>query len=330
MKRVWICFLMLAMLCSNAMAALEYNSFFDDDANAGRFDANAFAWHGDYVYWLYEPEDSLTWIVQPQNVYRMKPGAAEAEMVLQGREDFQIYDMLQIGDKLLLSVADEEYGQAHPVLFSPENGKCEKLPGNIGSVVMGAGKIYNSVDGAIYEIDIDTLKPKKIYTYPREIAGDNPVMFQCEGLNLYFCTDSFDQYRLDLQMEKLIKIANIRGDGFVKDYKFYVSDYDNGGTYCYDLANGKKMKVSDGTYRFEQGHTGGYVRAALADEENFGDEDSGRVFDLTWMQDDLEETLAGKCKRERTFMLNGVLYRYDIHENRIDFSGESVAELLKK
>ena len=328
MKRMLLGLMLLVLLTGNAQAALEYNSFFDDDANAGRF--THFARVGEYIYWLYLPGDGFGWLETPYNLYRMKPGEGEAELLLKsGEEPFLIGDMVCIGEKLLLSVTDENYDNWYPAVVNLDGSGYRQLPGNIGSVVICPEKIYNSVDGAIYEIDTNTMSPRKIYSYPKEIAGDNPVLTQCEGLNLYFTTDSNDWYRLDLQFMELKKIDRIRGDGFVRDFKFYVGDYDTGGTYCYDLADGERKKISDQTHTFLQG-SGDFVLARLLDPDGFGSAQGGRIFDLTWMWDDLQSALIGTCTPYYNFLLGGGLLKYDPQTNRVSYSTEPVAQLLKQ
>lgn len=325
MKRICMWILILALLAGSAQAALEYNSFFDDAANAGRFDS--FAMAGEYVYWLHAPGNSLDWTEKPASLYRMKLGEKEAELVLQGRDDFWMVDVKCIGERLLLSFADENSGQTHPAVMNLDGNFYKVLSGNIGSVAVCSGKIYNSVDGAIYEININKLKPRKVYTYPDDIAAQNPVLTQCEGQNLYFTTDSHDWYRLDLQGDKLHKIDTIRGDGFVKNYKFYVSDYDKGGTYCYDVS-GKRTKISDHTYMFQQG-SGDYVKAQLLDPAALGSSEGGRIFDMTWMTDNLEDALIGTCNPLHDVLLDGKLVHHDSVLNRVDFSTEPVTERME-
>lgn len=329
MKRLWICILLMVALASGeALAAAEYNSFMHDDCNAGRFDH--FAWIDGYVYWLHAPDDSLDWAEVPANLYRMRPGEGEAEIILRGGEDRWIYGVLAIGDRLLLSVANENLGKTHPALVNADGSGYKKLPGNIGSVVLYAGTIYNSVDGGIYEIDPDTMKPERIYSYPAEIAGDNPTLVQKEGLRLIFVTDSFDWYQLDLQFGELRRIAQMRGDGFMLEYKFYIGDYDRGGTYRYDLRGGRE-KISDQTYMFLQGD-GNYVRALRQDgvfEFGLGAAPAGMIFNMNWLWDDLESALVGACNAYGDFLLGGQLYHYDAVENRVELSAEPVAERLK-
>ena len=309
-----------------AQAALEYNSFFHDDSNAGRF--MSFAWDGEYIYWLHAPDDSLSWLEVPYNLYRMKPGEAEAELLLSSDEDpFLIGDMACIGDRLLLSVMNEDYESWHPAVVNPDGSGYQQLPGNIGSVVIYANTIMNSVDGAIYEISADNLTPKKVFTYPAAIAADNPVLVQREGINLYFVTDSHDWYHLDLGTAQLRKICRLRGDGFVREYRLYISDYDNGGTWRYNTLDGSREKISENTYTFMQG-SGDLVLAQLQDPAGLGSARGGRIFDLTWMWDDLNSALIGTCEPYSDFLLGGRLYTYDREKNRVDASAQPVAQLI--
>lgn len=325
MKRLMLWILILMLLGGNALAALETNSFFDDAANAGGF--ASFAWDGEYFYWLHGKNDSLSWEEIPVNLYRMKPGQMEAELILQGREDFWIWDVYSIGDRLLLSVSDEINGETHPAVVKMDGSSLKLLDGNIGSVVLEGGRIYNSADGAIYEININKLKPKKIYEYPAHIAGDHPILIQKIGMNLYFTTDSFDWYNLDLQTGMLNQICTLRGDGFVKDYKLYISDYDNGGTYCYDMS-GARTKISDHRYVFLQG-SGDYVRAQLVDPAGLGSAAGGRIFDMTWITDRLEDALIGTCDPMYDCLLGGRLAHYDADQNRMSWSSEPVTERIQ-
>lgn len=326
MKCIWIWILILALLGGNGVAALESNTFFDDTANAGRF--AHFAWDGEYFYWLHGENDSLSWTEISMNLYRMKPGQKEAELILQGGEDFWIQGVCCLGDSLLLSVADENSGQTHPAIIDLNGSGYQQLPGNIGSVVLEPDSIYNSVDGAIYRIDISAMKPKKIYTYPVHIADDHPILIQKIGMNLYFTTDSFDWYNLDLQTGTLDKICTVRGDGFVKDYQLYISDYDRGGTYRYNMA-GERTKVSDQTYMFLQG-SGDYVRARVMDTRNWDSSTGGRIFDMTWITNRLEDALIGTCHYYNDILLSGRLAHFDDQNNRVDWSTEPVADRMQK
>lgn len=326
MKRIFALILVLLLLLSAcAQASLDYNSFFDDDSNAGRF--TKFSVAGEYVYWLHAPDDSLDWLEKPANLYRMKPGGQEAELVLQGREDFWMEDVHFIGRQLLISAADENGGQAHPAVMNLDGDFYKVLPGNIGSVVVYPNVIMNSVDGAIYEIDTDDLKPKKVYTYPAAIAADNPILVQREGINLCFVTDSHDWYQLDLGTMRLTKICRIRGDGFVREYKLYISDYDSGGTYRYNVLDGSRQQISENTYMFLQG-SGDFVLAKLQDPAGLGSAEGGRIFDLTWLRDDLQGALIGTCDAGSDFLLGGRLYSYDRQANRVDASTQAVAQLI--
>lgn len=335
MKRICLCFLILALLCSNALASLDANSFTDDRFNSGRYER--FSMIGEYVYWLRAPDEPLEGKEQPASLYRMKPGDDRAEMILEGRNDRWFYGLNAVGDKLVLSVADEyaQMDKTHPAIVNADGSGYKALSGNIGSVVIFGGKIYNSVDGAIYEINPDTMKPKRIYKYPKEIAEKNPVLLQRVGIRLYFRTEAFDWYQLDLQTNKLDKIAAIWGSGFALDNAFYIGDYDNSVTWRFDLATGKKTKICDRAYAFHQG-SGEYVLAEYNESLQKGftfdanEQPYGCIFDMTWMGDDLEDTMIGKCAYSGDFMLDGHLYRYDYSKNRVDSCPEPVAELIKK
>lgn len=336
MKRICAWILMLFMLLPmDAQAALDANSFTDDRFNSGRFES--FCMIGEYVYWLRQPDISLKGKEPPANLYRMKPGGQGAEMILEGGEDRWFYGLHAIGDQLLLSVADgyAQVNHTHPATVNPDGSGYKRLSGNIGSVVIYGGKIYNSADGAIYEISPDTMKPKRIYKYPQEIAGENPILTQRTGMQLLFQTDGFDWYVLDLQTDNLRKIASVRGDGFILNHAFYIGDFDNSVTWRFDLATGEKTKVCDRAYSFRKG-SGEYVLAVYNEDLQNGwtfeanEEPYGCIFDMTWMGDDLENALIGKCSHYDDFMLNGQLYHFDYQNNRVDPCPEAVAEVIKK
>lgn len=314
MRRAILILLALALLFGGA-AAEGYNSFMDDAKNLGMFDH--FAWDGLYVYWLHTPDDG-SWADPPSNLYRMIPGGMEAEMLLEGREDFYIYDILNIGDRLLLSVADRGNGQTHPVLMNFDGSGYKELPGNIGSAVMGEGVIYNSADGGIYEIPLESMRPKCIYKYPREVLEDLPRITQCADGKIYFVTDAFDWFELDLKSGKARKFLHIRGNGFVLDGMFYVSDYDAlDGTWKYDIATGNRVKISDTIYDFEQG-SGSLVRATGDDADSWF---QGSIFDFSHPADKLEEKKIAECDENYEFIIDGRLLRYDWQKNRVDWSG---------
>ena len=172
--------MLFLLMPQSAQAALDSNSFTDDRFNSGMYEG--FSMIGEYVYWLRAPDEPLEGKEQPADLYRMKPGQGEAELLLASDEDpFLIGGVVCIGEKLLLSVMDEDYESWHPAIINPDGSGYQRLPGNIGSVVMYANTIMNSVDGAIYEISAHTLQPTKIYTYPAAIAADNPILVQREG-----------------------------------------------------------------------------------------------------------------------------------------------------
>ena len=332
MKRIYAGVLILCMLCASAAATEKYNSYFDDVHNKGRF--YDFAVANGYAYWLHAAEPGLFYLEQPLDLYRMKPGESEPELLLESTEEpgtedpFLIKGMVCIGKKLLLFVMDEDYGGKHPAIVNLDGSGYTRLPGNIGSIVVCPDRIYNSVDGGIYEIDIETLKPEKIYSYPSEIEQDHPYLTQIEGKNLYFNTDSCDWYRLDLESMELAKIDRIQGDGFALDNRFYISDYNWGGTYCCDLASGERMQISENTYCFQMGD-GDYLKAytkeplgGVGEEEKkiTGFREKGCIFDLSRLKDNLDDTLVGNCQLTDAYLADGKLYCYDWEKNRVDFT----------
>ena len=325
MKRVCLALLALVLLTGGALAE-GYNSFTDDYRNLGIFDS--FAWDGLYVYWLHTPDDG-SWADPPANLYRMIPGGLEAKLLLEGREDLYIYDMLNIKDRLLLSVADGKSDQTHPALINYDGSGYEVLPGNIGSVVTGdidslvpdENVIYNSVDGGIYEIPREGMKPKCIYKYPKDVLKDNPRITQYADGKLYFVTDAHDWYELDIQAGKAHKFARIRGNGFVLDGMFYISDYDAlDGTWKYDISTGNRVKISDIIYDFKQG-SGSFVRATGDDAESWF---QGAVFDFSKLTDDLEAAKVGACDENHEYIINGKLLCYDWQKNRVDWSKNTI------
>lgn len=313
MKRMLLILLAL-MLLGGAALGEGYNSFMDDFGNLGFFDQ--FAWDGLYAYWLHTPDDG-SWADPPANLYRMIPGGMEAELLLEGREDFYIYDILNIGEKLLLSVADKGGGQTHPALINFDGSGYKALPGNIGSVVLGDGVIYNSADGGIYEIPLKTMKPKCIYKYPKDVFRDNPRITQCAGEKMYFATDAHDWYELDMKGGKARKFLHIRGNGFVLDGMFYVSDFDAlDGTWKYDISTGNRVKISEKVYDFKQG-SGTLIRATGDDPDSWF---QGAIFDFGKLTDDLEAVKAADCDENYEFIIGEKILRYDWKKNRVDWS----------
>lgn len=317
MKRICLILLALVLLSSGAVAE-GYNSFLDDTKNLGVFDQ--FAWDGLYAYWLHTPDDG-SWADPPANLYRMIPGGPEAELLLEGREDLYIYDILNIGEKLLLSVAEKGGGQTHPALINFDGSGYKVLSGNIGSAVLGEKVIYNSADGGIYQISLETMKPKRIYKYPKDVLEDNPRITQCADGKLYYATDAHDWYELDLKSGKARKFAHIRGNGFVLDGMFYVSDYDAlDGTWKYDIATGNRVKISETVYDFEQG-SGSLVRATGDDADSWF---QGAVFDFSKLEGDLEAARVGECDENYDYMIGGRFLHYDWRKNRVDWSQTSI------
>jgi len=317
MKRMFSLLLALVLLAGGALAE-GYNSFMDDPKNLGFFDQ--FAWDGLYAYWLHTPDDG-SWADPPANLYRMIPGGMEAELLLEGREDLYIYDMQNIGDRLLLSVADSQNGPTHPALINFDGSGYEALPGNIGSVVLGDGVLYNSVDGGIYKIPLDSMKPERIYKYPKEVLKDYPRITQYADGKIYFTTDTHDWYELDIRSGKARKFLHIRGNGFVMNGMFYISDYDAlDGTWKYDISTGNRMKISETVYDFKQG-CGSLVRATGDDAESWF---QGAIFDFSRIADDLESAKVAECDENYEFIIDGRLLHYDWQKNRVDWSEGSI------
>lgn len=312
MKRMFLILLALAIL-GGAAHGEGYNSFMDDFGNLGFFDQ--FAWDGLYAYWLHTPDDG-SWADPPSNLYRMIPGGMEPELLLEGREDFYIYDILNIGEKLLLSVAEKGGGETHPALINFDGSGYKDLPGNIGSTVLGDGVIYNSADGGIYEIPLKTMKPKRIYKYPKNVLQDNPRITQCADGKMYFVTDVHDWYELDIKSGKARKFLHIRGNGFVLNGMFYISDYDKlDGTWKYDISTGNRVKVSEKVYDFEQG-SGTLIRATGDDPDSWF---QGAIFDFSKLTDDLEAVKTADCDENYEFIVGEKILRYDWKKNRVDW-----------
>lgn len=313
MKRIFVTLLALCLL-AGAAAAEGYNSFMDDSMNAGRYDN--FAWDGEYAYWLKAPEGD-DWLDAPANVYRMRPGDDEAEMILQGRDDLWIYSLMNIGDCLLLSAAAENSGAMHPVLLDFDGGDCRELSGSIGSAVMGVGAVYNSTDGKIYRISLKNMKPRSIFEYPAELMAYNPVLEQYADGKLYISTEEPAKYELNLDNGKLRRIAQIRGNGFVLDGMLYISDYDAlDGTWKYDIDTGNRVKISDRTYDFKQG-SGKLVRANGDDADSWF---QGAVFDFANLGEGMEAAKLQDCSQNYDILLGGRMLHYDWEKNRVDWS----------
>ena len=317
MKRIILILLVLALLAGSAFAE-GYNSFTDDSRNLGLFDH--FAWDGLYAYWLHTPDDG-SWADPPANLYRMIPGGMEAQLLLEGREDFYIYDMLNIGDKLLLSVADSGNGQTHPALINFDGSGYKALAGNIGSTVLAEDRVYNSADGGIYEIPLDSMKPKRIYKYPKDVLKDNPRITQCADGKIYFVTDTHDWYELDIKSGKARRFLRMRGNGFALDGMFYISDYDAlDGTWKYDISTGNRVKISDTIYDFEQG-SGNYVRATGDDPDSWF---QGAIFDFSRLDGSLDAAKVGECDEYYEYMIGDRLLRYDWKKNRVNWSETTI------
>lgn len=313
MKRICIMLLVLCLLAGAALAE-GYNSFMDDSMNAGRYDH--FAWDGEYVYWLKAPEGD-DWVEAPANVYRMRPGDDGAEMILQGRDDLWIYGLLNIGDCLLLSVADQASGETCPALLDFDGGECRELSGSIGSVVMGVNAVYNSTDDGIYRIPLKNMKPRRIFEYPAELLAFNPVLEQYADGKLYIGTEEPAKYELDLDSGKLRRIAEVRGDGFVMDGMLYIADYDAlDGTWQYDISTGNRVRISERTYSFKQG-SGHMVRANGDDAESWF---QGAVYDWSGLENGMEAAKIQDCSEKYDLLLGGRMLHYDWEQNRVDWA----------
>lgn len=316
MKRMMLILLALVLSVGGAFAQ-GYNSFTDDSKNMGPF--SHFAWDGLYAYWLHTPDDG-SWADPPANLYRMIPGGAEAELLLEGREDLYIYDLVNIGEKLLLSVAEKGGGETHPALINFDGSGYQVLPGNIGSVALGDGVLYNSVEDGIYEIPLDTMKPRMILGY---VLEEIPRLVQYADGKLYLVSDEepYTWYELKPGSSKMFKIAQVRGTGFVMDGMLYISDYDKlDGTWKYDVSTGNRVKISDSIYAFEQGY-GSFIRATGDDADSWF---QGAIFDFAKLTDDLEAVKVGECDENYEFIVNGRLLRYDWQKNRVDWSGNKI------
>ena len=317
MKRILMWGMALMMLFSSAFAAAGYNSFFDDKLNAGYYDNKA--WDGEYVYWLAAPNDN-TWNEYPNNVYRMRPGDEKAEMILEGREDLWVYNIWNIGDKLLLGVHEKAYGNdIKPALIDFDGSNYRELSGRIGSVVLAGDVLYNSVGGHIYEIDLDTMESTKIYSYPEEIAAKNPILYQIADDMLYYSTDTHEIYSLYRYPDadtKSGKVAEGRGSWFVYNGYLYMSDYEKeNGTWKYNVYGGANhVQISDKTYAFYQG-SGEYIRARRLSNEGGEEPDQGSIIDITKMQSSLEEGIIGSCDHYYDAIFGGNLIRYDWENN---------------
>lgn len=319
MKRVFLILLILVLLGGVGIGE-GYNSFMDDVGNLDFFEL--FSWDGLYVYWLHTPDDG-SWADPPANLYRMIPGGMEAELLLEGREDFYIYDILNIGEKLLLSVADKGGGETHPALINFDGSGYQDLPGNIGSVVLGDGVIYNGVDDGIYEIPLDSMNPRRIYKYPKDVLKDNPRITQCADGKMYFVTDAYDWYELDLKSGKARNFLHVRGNGFVLDCMFYISDFDAAdGTWRYDISTGNRVKVSEVVYDFKQG-LGCLIRATGDAKDSWF---QNVLFDFSYLKDDLEETRVLEWSENNAYIAGNKFIRYDWQKNRVDWFKTSIDE----
>jgi len=320
MKR-FVCFwLSLMLLVSAAYAADSYNSFMDDSKNAGIYDQ--FAWDGEYVYWLHTPNDG-SWANPPANLYRMVPGSGEAQLLLEGSEDLYIHSMLNIGDSLLLSVSEEIDAQSHPALINFDGSDFRMLPGNIGSVVPGEGAIYNCADGEIYRISLKDMKPKRIYKFPANLLDKNPVLKQYADGKLYYSTEEHAWYEFDVRSGKVIKIAEIRGEGFVLDGMLYISDLDAmDGTWRYDISSGNRVQVSERIYNFQQG-SGSTVLAVGDDPDSWF---QGVLFDFSAPVTNLEEVRTDTCDEYYDVLLDGRILHYNWQKNRVDWKENLVGE----
>lgn len=328
MKRVFL-FLMAMALLSGAALAEGYNSFTDDPNNAPGHYQN-FAWDGEYVYWLDSP-DSLDWQETPNNIYRMRPGDAQAEIILQGREDLWVYSMRNIGKSLLLSAANENSGSLRPALVNFDGSGLRMLPGNIGSCVLADDAIYNSVDGGVYRIPLDTMKPGRIYSYPKEILSQNPILSQYADGKLYLYTDgdgpSNASYELNPDTGKLRMIVQTPAEGVAVNGGFYIRDVgENHGTWRYDLSTGEKLRISENTYSFKQGWGDLIMTTGYQGDEWF----QGSIFDFSRLADGLEAAKAGECGESDDVILGGRLIHYDWKTNRVDYSDNPISELLAR
>jgi len=323
MKRIFVFILAFVLLCGSALASAGYNSFFDNRHNAGYYDFKA--WDGEYVYWL-DNQDERAWTDLPNNLYRMRPGEGQAEMILEGREDLHILNFWNIGDALLLAVHDSIYSEeAKPVLIDFDGGNYREIDGRIGSVVLAGDVLYNSVGGHIYEIDLDTMKSKKIYSYPEEIAAKDPILYQLADDMLYFSTDAipnfyeiYSLYRYPDADTQIRKVYEGRGSWFVYRGWLYASDYENNsGTWCYNiLGGGSFAKLSDKVYSFYQGY-GQYLRALPMVKEGWVEDTEGVIIDMTKVQGSLDDAIVRNCDHYYDAMLGGQLIRYDGQNNRM-------------
>lgn len=311
--------LVLCLLCCGAHAE-GYNSFADDFLNAGRFDN--IAWDGEYVYWLYTP-DSLEWTSPPESLYRMKPGEGEAQLLLEGGSELYISGVRNTGVRLLLTVADDLYGDTRPAQINFDGSGYEELPGSIGGVVPGGDAVYNSADGGICKIPLDSMEAELIYSYPADILSQTPRITQFADGKLYFVTDAHDWYELDAESGRVRKFLHLRGDGFVLDGMFYIGDYDaQDGTWRYDLSTGERVQVSELVYGFWQGQ-GGFVRAVGAGSENWFE---GAVFDFSKLEGSLEDVRVASCNANFEYIVDGRLLYHDRQNNRMLWREGSLAE----
>ncbi len=322
MKRVFMFVLMLALVCGCAMASAGYNSFFDNELNAGYYDNKA--WDGEYVYWLDAPDDN-TWNEYPNNIYRMRPGDEKAEMILEGREDRYIFNFWNIGDRLLLAVYDGIHAEfAKPALIDFDGGNYRVLSGRIGSVVLAGDVLFNSIDGHVYEVDLSTMERKHIYSYPEEIAAKNPILYQFADDMLYFSTDTHEIYSFYRYVDEhgggAHKKADCLGSWFVHDGFLYMSDHNQkDGTWkCSAVTGNRIQKLSDDTYTFYQGYDRRYIRALPASAEGWTvNDDAGVIIDINLIGSGIENAIIGSCNHYYDAVFGEKIIRYDWENNRM-------------
>jgi hypothetical protein len=215
--------LLLLMLLGGTVLAEGYNSFMDDSKNLGVFDQ--FAWDGLYAYWLHTPDDG-SWAEPSANLYRMIPGGMEAELLLEGREDMYIYDMLNIGEKLLLSVADSQNGQTHPALINFDGSGYKALPGNIGGAVLGDGVIYNSADGGFISVGGTSVSAPVFAGITATLLQNNP------------------QVLLDRTLPEYLYL--VAGETRYNEPQYYFNDITVGSNGVYDALKGYDMSTGLG------------------------------------------------------------------------------------
>lgn len=261
MKRLIIfCLTLLLLLSTGAQASLERNSFFCGEAGKG-----SFAWDGRYVYWIKIKDEIVNgqeWKAQPYTEVLRSELGGEAELLLKGSANFYVNDLWDTGTGLLLAIGSLDIDKpVSPYLMDYDGGNLRKLSGQIGECRRVWNMLYNCTDEGIYEIPLQTLKPKKIYSFDTTQGETRLVQVTANGLYFETLKSPYQYERTlwvydywDAKVPRTLLNVSYGHSLFVDGDLLYYSDPDLDGCRRINLGTNTEKVISEKKYVFLTGN----------------------------------------------------------------------------